>query len=590
MMKNGWLFLFVVVGFAMYPQAYNIKTFNWKDAGYNGAKPVYTQTVNILNFGGNNLNQGSNHLALQSAIVALNNQPGVVFFPKGVYSFTASINVNRDSILFLGAGSDSSELRFNLSGVANNCFNIWGSTMVPDSSSFVSAGRRDSSSAEVMNAAIFQPGHWVYLQTSDNAYMFSSWALSSLGQIMQIKSINGNKITFESPFRFYYTLNLKPKITKIVPKQAIGFECIKLKRMDPTVQQTSLLSFDKAVQCWMHGIEGDSTNFAHVELSRCSNIEITNSYFHEAFGYGGGGQGYGISFQFSSNECKAENNVFRKLRHSILFQAGANGNVCGYNYSFEPFWNEGIFPTNSAGDIVFHGNFPFANLCEGNINQNTVIDNSHAKNGPYNTLFRNRSELWGLVMGNSPATDTVQFLGLEITNTSPFGQYIINGNGHLQHGNKVQGVLTPTNVTPLSENSLYLQGTNRPYCFAPDQYNWPAIGIPNTYNTGSNPAKDRVAQNKWTACQCTSLSTSIYENLNWSSASNIFPNPVKDRIQLNRLGKILELRIYTLNGELVLLQKETDQEAIDISQMQQGIYILVVNNGTLLKHHKIIKE
>jgi hypothetical protein len=57
--------------------------------------------------------------------------------------------------------------------------------------------------------------------------------------------------------------------------------------------------------------------------------------------------------------------------------------------------------------MVLHGNYPFANLFEGNINQNTVIDNSHGKNGPYNTFFRNRSELWGVVMNNSPATDSV---------------------------------------------------------------------------------------------------------------------------------------------------------------------------------------
>ncbi len=579
----------------VFSQSYSIKKFNWQDAGFKGLKPTYNQTVNIMSYGGNNTNSAANNTALTSAIAALNNLGGVVYFPKGVYSFTGQVSFSRDSITLKGAGYDSTQLRFNLSGVLNNCINITGSQVNTDTTSFASAGVRDSNWVNVLNASAFTAGQWVYLQcgAGSNAYFNDTWAYGSLGQVMQIKAIVANKITFYSPFRFYYKLALQPKIKKINPRKAIGFECLKVQRLDATTQQTSLFSFDKAVQCWIHGIESDTTNFAHVELNRCSNIDITNSYFHHAFAYGGSGQGYGIAFQYSANECKVENNVFQNLRHSMLFQAGANGNVCGYNYSFNPFWVQSFFPANSAGDIVFHGNYPFANLCEGNINQNTVIDNSHAKNGPYNTLFRNRSELYGVFMNTGPATDTTQFLGLEVTNTgSGYGLYTIVGNGNLEYGNKVQGVLTPAATSSLSEKSLYYAGVQRPLCFNASVHNWSILGVPNAYNTNSNAAKDRAMQNHWADCVCSYYTpTNIKSTINnKQSEIIIYPNPAQNELKIKNELSVTEVAIYNLEGKLVLNKQAKHIESIDVSILQKGIYLVCLKDKAGIKNYKLIKE
>lgn len=572
-------------------QGYSIKKFNWNDAGFKGNKPVYNQTVNILNYGGNNNNTGSNNLALSNAISALNGKGGVVYFPKGVYSFSNTISINRDSITFKGAGYDSTHLRFNMNGISNNCINIYGTQINSDTTSFSIPGVRDSSWVQALNTATFQPNQWVYLQTDDINYMTSTWAYNSLGQILQIKSISGTKIEFNSTFRFYYTIALKPKIKKIIPRIAIGFECMKIQRLDATTQQTSLLSFDRAVQCWIHGVEGDSTNYAHIELNRSSNIDITNSYFHHAFSYGGGGKAYGIAFQYSSGECKIENNIFQNLRHSMLFQAGANGNVCGYNYSFNPYWSELFLPANSAGDIVFHGNYPFANLCEGNINQNTVIDNSHGSNGPYNTFFRNRSELWGIFMNNAPAGDTIQFLGNEITNiTPPYGLYTITGNGHLQYANKIQGVLTPTNSLQLNENSLYHLDSQRPLCFANGIHNWPIIGIPNTYNTGSNSARDRALLYNWATCNCSNISTKINEIDTKKTLAYLFPNPIQNEINIQSTSIINEVLIYSIDGKLIIKKSEKNLTKIEVKSLEKGIYILMLMHPEGNEKYRFIKE
>jgi len=90
----------------------------------------------------------------------------------------------------------------------------------------------------------------------------------------------------------------------------------------------------------------------------------------------------------------------------VLLQSGANGNVISYNYSLNPNQSDSP-PANGAGDLVLHGNYPFANLFEGNICQNVMIDASHGINGPYNTFFRNRVQLYGIIMSPSPATDSM---------------------------------------------------------------------------------------------------------------------------------------------------------------------------------------
>jgi hypothetical protein len=580
---------------AIAAQTYSAYKTNWKDAGHVGPKPTFTLVVNIMNYGGNNTNSSNNNAALLNAIAALAGKPGVVYFPPGVYSFTNQVSITRDSIVLRGAGYDSTKLKFNQNGVLNNTFNIYGAQFNADTTSFSQAGKRDSNSVTVLNPALYQVNQWVHLQTTDNAYMASTWAYGSLGQIMQIQSIVGNKITFKSPFRFNYTIALKPKIKRLQPRNNIGFECMQIHRLDATSNQTSLITFDRAVNCWVNGIEGDSTNFSHIELSRAANCEVTNSYFHHAYSYGGNGQAYGVTVQYSSSENKIENCIFNNLRHSMLLQAGANGNVFSYNYSFNPFWTGVLSPSNSAGDAVLHGNYPFANLFEGNICQNIVIDNSHAKNGPYNTFFRNRAELYGVFMSSTQVTDTVQFLGNEITNTgATFGLYTIFGNGHNQFGNKIKGVLTPAGTTNITDNSLYLQAGQAPLCYVNGLYNWPVIGLPNVYNTGTNAAKNRALQNKWAvcaACATTTITAGLNdESIKIDGGIRVYPNPVSDKyLYITSERHFSSVVVYDAIGKIVLADF-LKYDKINVQNLSKGVYILELKNESTSQRIRFVKE
>jgi len=202
----------------------------------------------------------------------------------------------------------------------------------------------------------------------------------------------------------------------------------------------------------------------------------------------------------------------------MLLQAGANGNVFDYNYSILPFKSESL-PGDLSGDIVLHGNYPYANLFEGNIVQNIFVGASHGINGPYNTLFRNRAESYGIII-SAGAGDSANIVGNEITGTGfGKGNYLMQGNGNLEYGNNKNNTILPPGTTSLTDKSFF-------YSSAPSFWNisspWPPVGIPNTLNTGSIPSKERyLAGHDLTFCLAAlPVIYTFTGNGNWNVASN----------------------------------------------------------------------
>lgn len=568
------------VGFStlIFSQGYHLQKTNWQDAGYKGNFPAFTNEKNILDYGGDATNTNANDSALTAAVAALNGEAGVIYFPAGEYAFRSSINVNRDSIIFRGAGYDSTRLVFDLGGSLDDLIRISG-TLAADTTSIIGDAVRGDSVVTVYSTSGFNVGDWVVLKMDDQAYMYSSWAYGSLSQTMQIKTINANVMTFASPFRFTYSEANGAYLQRLAPRNHVGIECLAIQRLDATAGQSSNIVFSKAVNCVVKGIESDSANFAHIEVNGSSNISITGSYFHDAFAYGGNGQGYGVLLQEGTNECKVEENYFRHLRHSMIMQSGANGNVFGYNYSTEPFWTQPPLPAASAGDIVLHGNYPFMNLVEGNICQNIVIDDSHGKNGTYNTFFRNRAEGYGIFMNNNPATDTVQFVGNEITNSAT-GMNFINGNGHFQFGNNFKGNIT-SGTANIPDTSLYLSDYA---ALCPDPNSpIPLVGAPGRYNTGRIYAQSRVLEaNRYASCSCVPLQSTSISVIESDLQLYLYPNPASDfcEIFLSETLEILQVEVLDIQGRKVY-ESELPSKMIPTEMLSKGSYfvrVIIPNN------------
>jgi len=75
------------------------------------------------------------------------------------------------------------------------------------------------------------------------------------------------------------------------------------------------------------------------------------------------------------------------------------------------------------------------------------------------------------------------------------------------------------------------------------------------------------------------------------SAVNVFPNPVKDKLNISGLIYESIISIYDVNGRLLIREKSSSEgNIIDVNNFQSGIYILEVRNGNSVQSIKFIKK
>jgi len=560
------------------------RSVNWSLAGHKGPYVEPDTTIDFITAGGVNDGTTPNDSILASILTTSGTHPAIIYFPKGNYLFTKRININK-SVVLRGCSSDSTTFTFNFPFESDLIYIYGNATGVV--TQILNNVVKDSLRLRVSDASSFNKGDIVQLSENDSVLITSSWALNTTGQIIRIDTIINNDIWLESPVRRDFYTARNAKITRLDPVQNVGIESIKILPSNATVAQTSNIAFQYAYNCWIKCIKSINCNYAHIEARTSSNIVITGSYFQDAFSYGDGGKGYGIMIHSTSGECLIMENIFKHLRHSMIVQSGANGNVFAYNYSREPYWTDVSLPSNSAGDMVLHGNYPYANLFEGNIGQNIVIDDSHGKNGRYNTFFRNRAELYGIFMNNNPATDYMNFIGNEVPNTGfLLGNYTLFGSNHFQYGNNVRGTITPAGTASLPEASLFL--TIMPSYYISNSH-WPPVGTPNSLNAYKNEAQNRYIAGQLNDCNVDEIIVSVNENESTPSLI-IYPNPATHsvRIETSANDQIEKVMLFSPTGK-ELSSCVTDY-IINISLLDNGIYFIMIrfkNGRSVMK--KIVK-
>ena len=245
---------------------------------------------------------------------------------------------------------------------------------------------------------------------------------------------------------------------------------------------------------------------------------MSGSYFNDSRFNGDGGFGYGIVLNYSTTNCLVENNIFRKLRHAMLVQAGANCNVFSYNYSREQDWNF----SSQGPDICLHGNFSYSNLFEENNIEWIKADNEHGINGPYNTFVRN-------IVYDDVAEQYFFITLYEAQNSNVLGCFIGNGGdpfgtaplqligssssldtdiyGFMYYENNVPYYPSDHNSTFFGNawNNRGLQDVSYYYSDRPNfldvsytSYSWPSCGpsvLPDDNITQSIPARGRWFHN-----------------------------------------------------------------------------------------------
>ena len=572
------------------------RTTDWSRAGYEGSIPNPSNVIDVTSFGAIGDSVTDNHASIVQAMNSLNRRQGVVYFPPGNYLIQSAIAMN-DSVILRGSSSDSTHLIFDFSGVAGNCINITGTV----NSSFVNVinGFNKNSSFVVVDSVTgFSTGDFAEIQQDNGSWDTQPvfWADHSVGQIIRIVSISGDSLFIDPPLRIDYDSSLNVQIRKFIPAQETGIECLSILRRDNVASGVCFnMYFDHAVNCWVRGVESSQSIGSHIEVDASSHIDITGNYLHHAFAYDGvSTHGYGITLFKHTGDCKVENNILRYLRHSISLQCGANGNVVAYNYSTEP--NRTEFPSNLGADISMHGHYPFSNLFEGNIIQTIQLDQTWGPSGPFNTFFRNRAELYGILMSSGTVnSDSQNFVGNEVPNMGTFlGNYLLAGNGHFEYGNNVRGIVIPSGTIPLNDSSYYLRSIPV-FWNIPDA--WPSIGDPNLPVSGSIPARERFLSGiALTSCG-ESVVTSVELHEHPISEWEIYPNPSHGvvNIKLNRVfqpeEKITFLVVDVLGNKIIKKRMTCENKIIQLNipeAASAGIYFLTVQSETMTFTGKFI--
>ncbi len=425
--------------------------------------------------------QGNCDLAMEAAILEAEGSGTLIVIDSGQYYFQKSILL-KSGVHIRGNGSNRTELIF-VSADQSGLLMAKGKT----STQYPLIQPWETHQQYILHPSMeLIPGMHVKLGFNDAHLITSSWAKGSVCQINQIVKRSGDTLFLRDPVRLENAA-MESFIQIIEPVRNISVSHLKIKSGFQRNEQISNIEFEYVSDARVQSIESDSCLFAHVSLNYCNNISVSGSYFRNAYDYGNGGKGYGVVLQYGSGGCVIDNNIFVKLRHSILLQAGANGNMVAYNYSREPFWTGTTFHSSLAGDIVLHGNYPLFNLFEGNICQNLVIDDSHGQNGPYNTFFRNQIEHFGIFMNASPISQHQNFVNNEIIGTGSvkqglftigLGNYLLQGQTQFESWNRTLFTTYPENSSADPALSYYLSA-------APDYW---TSGIPYPFCGGSSPA------------------------------------------------------------------------------------------------------
>lgn len=551
-----------------------------------GAENVFTpsRTVDLSLFDADPTGFIPADMALEKAIQSLEG-PGMVLFPAGRYRFDAPIHLP-DSIILRGTsgiGNDSPQATLLLH--SGDDHGIIGKGAITELGPIHRGDLLQGQTyVGIRPDHPFQDGDLLWIRpVDDGPLLYNNWALQSTGQFIRIQEATPTRLWLEKPLRRTFITN-NITLVQVHPRRQVHLECLAIERLDTTEAQSANIYFDYALDCSVTGIHSQYGNFSHITIQRSAHISIENSVFTKSHDYGNGGRGYGVMLQFSASDCYIHQNNFATLRHAMILQAGANGNVLAYNHSIDPFWTGVSLPEDASGDLVLHGNYVYQNLMEGNVVQNIVIDVSHGVNGPNNTFFRNRAEGYGLFIFEGATLGGQNLIGNQVTNTSSLfhGQFFLNQSNHLVWNNWIRDGAGDSEAIDHPAASLfnYNFGSYYEHIGA-----IPAIQHAFVYsNMPPIEAQYRMIQHQPATCGEVDYSMVVStheENGSFSSKLNIYPNPFVDQLQIDGLNPDTPVGLYDLQGRLLETKRLSNQDIWALPHLSAGMYIIRMQHMTV---------
>jgi len=465
------------------------RTIDW-DPGVRGGIPdpdtaCPADAPSVLDFGAAGDGTTDDHAAFAAAIDAAE-EGSAIRIPAGTYLLRSGLDIDR-GIVLCGEGPESTLLHFDCDDIAID-------VVTYDRGEYVdvtSGHEQGSTRLVVSDASGFTPGGYAELKQTNNwqamdpegEWRDASWVPEdAVGQMFRVVSVEGDAVTVEPPLSIDYDAGWDPVIRPMGLVESPGLQGLYIRRVG--TQDHSTVQFKNAANAWMRDCVSEDTSGSHVSTTSVLWCEVRDSYFDDAHDHGGGGHGYGTNLGNHTTACLVENNVFEHLRHSMLVQVGATGNVFGYNYSTDPYQSEGGDWTPC--DISLHGHYPNMNLFEGNTVQEIDVADYWGPCGPGNTFLRNRVESEGIqIMDHSHFQNVI---GNELTtepNVVSIGDTVLDT---LIHGNYQDGAISwDPDLDHTIPDSLYLD--SKPAFFG--STDWPITGADLAPDGGIIPAEQR---------------------------------------------------------------------------------------------------
>ncbi len=111
----------------------------------------------------------------------------------------------------------------------------------------------------------------------------------------------------------------------------------------------------------------------------------------------------------------------------------------------------------------------------------------------------------------------------------------------------------------------------------------------NMIDNGSSTSIATAESNGYHACSATQTSTVL--ELNGPDKINIYPNPTQENVYVSNLKEDnVTVKVYDINGKVVVKQKISNKEYLNVSKLSKGIYQLTFEGTGWKENRRLIKE
>lgn len=571
---------------------------NWKKAGLQRASAqsmiTLSQTEEVVidfvhDLNGDNSGEIDNSDRLIRALSDLP-KPVTLFFRPGTYFFTKSIYVP-SGVTIRGASPFTTFFRFQLkdsnpspNGFHNLIMISGDGKQDAYSSPVVDAREQGADFVVVQHPQYFQPGDEVELDQENDQRMFfyqshdTEWAKRAVGQMLVVRKVEGNRVYFDRTLTLDYNTKLDLRLTKVKMVSDVHLEAFSVERMDQLPGSNFWFSYaaNSKISC----VRSQMATREHVRVNYSRNCEIKGSSFYDAHFHCGGGAGYGVMLSKHPTECLVANNIFARLRHSMVVKEGANRNVVSYNYSYDPVISDGNIRDGkcfnqrltSFPDISVHGHFSYMNLFEHNIVQAVHSADNWGPSGPGTTFFRNKvMSRYGLKI--SQASEQQNLIGNVVFYSIDIDASV--SDVYRYKNLELRGKNIPAKSIPLTA-SLYLN-------HKPDFYgelDWPSID-PNDPKGAMNPAFHRWKQGKLFDKYCCGNIPGIESKITYQDNIFVFYDRGAIYVQEAEIDTY-ELRIFDTQGNTISTLDNFDNTQPFYLQrlLTPGMYFLHLRNDS----------